>query len=134
MKKSQNHALKSEASEFSHEQNIRDIITPSTIDSTYLVAVVCAAASGGRKARGVFGFNTGKFGEDILRVRDPGAEAGSGQFYLLSFYGVYLYWRSSMMCQIRRTQTSELRHASNATSVSIDNRMRCICRDGVIDR
>ena len=88
MKKSQNHALKSEASEFSHEQNIRDIITPSTIDSTYLAAVVCAAASGGRKAMGVFGFSTGKFGDDILRAReDLGTEAESGQFHLLNFYG-----------------------------------------------
>ena len=66
MKKSQNHALKSEVSEISYKKNVQDIITPSTIASTYLVVVVCAATSGGRKARGVFGFSTGKFGVDIL--------------------------------------------------------------------
>ena len=95
MKKSQNHALKYEVSETSHAKNIQDVITPSTMDSTYLVAVACAAASGRRKAIGVFGFNTGKFGDDILQgeiFKDRGRKRSVPPFKFL--------WRVSVLASV----------------------------------
>ena len=88
-------------------QNI-DLATPSTMASTYLIMLVCAAASGGRKARGVLGFRTGKpitgSKDAIVEVRGSATSDLSGgrrPFSPFRFYGMYINHRPFVPYQIR---------------------------------